>query len=93
MKKDGIGKFSLIDVKVTPNARVSEVVGWEEGRLRVRIHGIPEKGKANAALLEFLADRLGIAKSNLSIVSGTSSRIKRVRIEGIDKEELLQKLR
>jgi len=41
-------------------------------------------GKANAGLIEFLADRLGVTKASVSLVSGESSRAKRVRIDGID---------
>jgi uncharacterized protein YggU (UPF0235/DUF167 family) len=51
--------------------------------LRVRIRGIPEKGKVNEELIAFLAKTLGIAKSRIEILSGHTSRLKRLKIEGI----------
>ncbi|MEI7910024.1 MAG: DUF167 domain-containing protein [Verrucomicrobiota bacterium] len=70
-----------LHVRATPNARSSEIVGWEEeaqvGRvLRVRIAAPPVDGKANAALREFLAKALGLSKSMISLEKGGSSRYK-----------------
>jgi uncharacterized protein (TIGR00251 family) len=70
-----------LHVKATPNARTSEITGWEDdplhGRiLRVRIAAPPVEGKANAALRAFLADRLGLAKSQVILEKGDTSRIK-----------------
>ena len=64
-----------------PNARASEVVGWEDdsraGRvLRVKIAAPPVDGKANAALREFLACHFGLPKSKVVLEKGDSSRIK-----------------
>lgn len=68
-------------VRATPNARRSEIVGWEEdpqmGRvLRVRIAAPPTEGKANAALRDFLAAFLGLAKSQVLLEKGGTSRLK-----------------
>lgn len=68
-------------VKATPNARQSEILGWEEepnlGRvLKVRIAAPPTGGKANAALREFLARSLGVPKSQVILEKGDSSRLK-----------------
>ena len=70
-----------LHVRATPNARHSEIVGWEEdsqvGRvLRVRIAAPPVDGKANAALREFLAKALGLSKSSVALEKGGSSRYK-----------------
>ncbi|MCX6875669.1 MAG: DUF167 domain-containing protein [Verrucomicrobia bacterium] len=70
-----------LHVRATPNARCSEIVGWEEevriGRvLRVRIAAPPLDGKANAALREFLAKALGLSKSQVTLEQGSSSRYK-----------------
>ncbi|MFM2197447.1 MAG: hypothetical protein RLZZ505_879 [Verrucomicrobiota bacterium] len=70
-----------LHVKITPNARESEVIGWEDdslrGRvLRVRIAAPPVEGKANEALRVFLAARLGLPKSRVSLDKGDTSRIK-----------------
>lgn len=68
-------------VLAVPNARTSEVVGWEDdpraGRvLRVKIAAPPVDGKANAALRGFLAECFGLPKSKVTLEKGDSSRIK-----------------
>jgi hypothetical protein len=73
----------ILQVKITPNASKNEVIGWEGDLLRLRIRGVPEKGRVNEELIAFLAKHLKIAKSQIEIVSGHTSRLKRLRIEGI----------
>ena len=92
MKTNDQRNHIYIAVKVIPNASKDAIEGWEEDRLKVRIHGIPEKGKANKILIGFLADQLGISKSQLSIQSGETSRLKRIRIEGVSDQEVRNKL-
>ncbi len=70
-----------LHVKATPNARKSEVVGWEEdplhGRvLRIRIAAPPVEGKANTALRALLANWLGLPKSQIILEKGGTSRLK-----------------
>lgn len=72
-----------IRIRVTPNAKKSEILGWEDdpqsGRhLRVRIQAPPVDGKANKALLAFLAKELGLPRSRLAIARGESSRLKTI---------------
>lgn len=72
-------------IRATPNARKSEVIGWEEdallGRvLRVRVAAPPADGKANAELRSFLAKTLGLPKSKVILAKGESSRIKAFEI-------------
>lgn len=68
-------------VKVTPNARQSEVIGWSadaQGRpvLQVKLAAPALEGKANKELVRFMAEFLGCAKSTVSLVKGDSSRTK-----------------
>ena len=74
--------MTLLYVKVTPNAKQNQIIGMKEGVLCVRIRGVPEKGRVNEELIAFLAETLGLAKSQIEIVSGHTSRLKRIRIEG-----------
>jgi uncharacterized protein (TIGR00251 family) len=69
---------------IQPGARKTEVVGLHGEALKIRLAAPPVDGKANACLLAFLADRLDVAKSAVSLASGDSSRAKRVRVAGID---------
>jgi uncharacterized protein (TIGR00251 family) len=73
----------VLQVKITPNAAKNQIIGFEEGILRIRIRGVPEKGKVNRELIAFLADVLGITKSSIQIVSGHTARIKRLEIAGL----------
>ncbi|MES2273964.1 MAG: DUF167 domain-containing protein [Chlamydiota bacterium] len=79
-------------LKVTPNASKNQVIGWEGNLLRVKIRGVPEKGRVNQELIEFLSDLLGIAPSRLELIQGATSRLKRVKIEGMSQSELDAKL-
>jgi uncharacterized protein (TIGR00251 family) len=74
-----------LHVRATPNARRSEVIGWEDGAqagriLRVRIAAPPVEGKANSALTDFLAKTLGLPKSMVILEKGGSSRFKSFQI-------------
>lgn len=55
-----------------------------DGAIKIRLAAPPVDGAANAALIEFVAERLGVAKSRVRLVSGTSSRRKVLEIEGVD---------
>ena len=72
-------------VRATPNARQSEIIGWEDdpqtGRiLRVRIAAAQVDGEANKALRDFLAKSLGLPKSKVVLEKGSSSRFKTIEI-------------
>lgn len=78
-------------LKVTPGARKNEILGWEDdypqvGRvLKVKIAAPPVEGKANKEIVLFLAKALGVTKSSIELVHGTSGRIKLVEIpDGTD---------
>lgn len=72
-------------VRATPNARQSEVIGWETDPqagpvLRVRIAAPPVDGKANVELKDFLAKTLGLSKSKVVLEKGETSRFKTFEI-------------
>ncbi len=71
----------ILTVKVTPKASKSEVVGWENDQLKIRIKAVPEKGEANEELIRVLADYFDIPKSQISIIRGHKSRTKLVQLE------------
>lgn len=83
---------TIIRVKVIPNAAQNKIEGWKEGILRVRIRAIAEKGKANEALIAYLAEKLHLSKSSLHLISGQTSRMKRIGIDGLTKEEIEKRL-
>lgn len=64
-------KGAALTIRVTPRARKSEIGGvLADGTLRIRVQQPPVEGKANRALIEFLADLLGVSKSRVEIVAG-----------------------
>ncbi len=82
-----------LEVKVTPRAKRNEVVGWHQNHmLIVKIAAPPIAGQANDELVRFLAERLGIAASDVLIVRGYTSRQKLVEIEGVTEEEVKHRL-
>jgi uncharacterized protein (TIGR00251 family) len=86
--KDGI----LIPIKVIPNASKNVIIGWENEALKVRINAAPEKGAANSELITFLAKRWKLPKTSFSLHSGETSRQKKVLVQGVTLEALLQKI-
>jgi hypothetical protein len=78
----------ILEVKITPNSSKNEILRWEENRLVIKIHGIPEKGKVNEILIEFLSNKLKVSKSQIKIVAGQTSRLKKLNIQGISIEEI-----
>jgi uncharacterized protein len=68
-------------VKIIPRSPRNEFAGeLSDGTLKIKIAAPPEKGKANAALCEFLAWHYGVPKANVKVVSGHTSALKLVRV-------------
>lgn len=81
-----------ISVRVQPKASRAGIAGVRDGALLARLNSPPEKGKANAELIELLADALGTRKSDIEIVSGETSRNKKVLIRNKPLAEIKKKL-
>ena len=75
------GRNVEFQVKVIPKSSRTELVGYlPDGTWKVKVAAAPEKGKANRALCEFLAEKLGVPKSRVRIVSGETSHLKRIHV-------------
>lgn len=73
---------ATIAVKIVPKSSRNEIVGLlADGSLKIKIAAVPEKGKANEELCAFLAAEFHVPKSAVSVVSGHTAPMKRVRIE------------
>lgn len=81
-----------ITLYIQPRAAKTAVAGTHDGLLKIRLAAPPVDGAANTALVEFIADRLGIAKSRVRLVGGASSRRKVVEVEGLDEGSVLEAL-
>ena len=73
----------ILPVKVVPGASRSRFVGEWDRRAKIAVAAPAEKGKANNALRAFLAELLAVRKSDVTIVAGHSSSVKKIRIERI----------
>ena len=73
----------ILSVRVIPRARKTEIAGRRADALLVRVAAPPVEGAANDALVELLADRLGVARRAIRIVSGERGRQKRIAIAGV----------
>jgi uncharacterized protein len=82
-----------IEIYVQPRASKTEIAEMHDGRLKVRLAAPPIDGAANAALIEFIAARLQIAKSRVRIVAGATGRRKVVEVEDVSEQTLLERLR
>jgi len=76
-------------LKVVPKSSRNRVVGWMGDRLKVAVTAAPERGRANEAVLEVLAEALELPASSLRIVSGETSPLKTVEIQGVDEARIL----
>jgi uncharacterized protein (TIGR00251 family) len=74
----------ILDLHVQPGASRTEFAGRHGERIKVRLAAAAQDGKANAALVEFLAGYFGVPRRCVTIVSGAKSRSKRVAIEGAE---------
>jgi uncharacterized protein (TIGR00251 family) len=77
-----------IQVYVQPRASKTVVAGTHDGCVKIRLAAPPVDGAANAALVEFVAERLKIAKSRVRILTGLTSRRKVVEVAGVTAEQL-----
>jgi len=74
---------AVLEVLVQPRASRTRVVGEHDGRLKIQLAAPPVDGEANAALLAFLADALGVKRADVALLAGETGRRKRVRIAGL----------
>ena len=77
-----------LDVQINANASRSEIVGWLGDRLKIKVKAPAVEGKANAELLRFLAEKLGIRANQLRIIRGETAKLKTICIDDVDEAQL-----
>ena len=82
----------VLRVKAHPGARRNDVVGEHAGFLKVAVTQAPEKGKANEAIIEVLAEMLDLKRSHVQLVSGATSSQKKFLVGGVALDELHQRI-
>ena len=88
----GDGNAVLLSLHIQPGARKTAVAGLHGDALKIRLAAPPVDGKANDCLIGFLATTLAVAKNRVELVSGASSRSKRVRVDGVSVAEAAARL-
>lgn len=81
-----------IRVKVQPRASKNQIQGISENALRVRLTAPPADGEANVACTAFLGRFFGVAKSRVVIISGHTSRSKVIKLVGMSRKSVLERL-
>jgi uncharacterized protein (TIGR00251 family) len=77
-----------LNVRVHPGARRNAITGTHDGALKISLTTPPTDGRANAALIAFLAETLNIPRAHITLVIGATSRTKTLHLEGITPEAL-----
>ncbi len=72
-----------LELKIIPNAPRDELAGWLGNALKVKVHAPALEGRANDALLDFLAKKLTVPRRAITLIRGEKSRHKVVRLEGV----------
>ncbi len=87
-----LGNKAKISLHVYPSTNRTEVIGFRDGVLQVKVSSPPTKGKANRQLVALLSQLLGISKASVNIIKGHNIRNKVVTIDGFSLEEVMKRL-
>jgi len=81
MAARGLPSSTILQVKVKPNARASQLIAQDDGTWLAQIAAAPVDGQANVALIALIAKHFGVPRTQVRIKTGSSARIKLVQID------------
>jgi uncharacterized protein (TIGR00251 family) len=84
--------MATLRVHVVPNAKIDKVVGKHGGAIKIKLCAQAVEGKANAALITFLTERLKVPARTIVVLRGQKSRDKVIQIDGMSEDELRRQL-
>ena len=84
--------MARLSVTVSPGAARSQLVGRHGDGWKARVAAPPERGRANQALVELLAEALGVPRSGVRVVAGQSAKTKVVEVDGLEAEDVERRL-
>ncbi|MBJ6108412.1 DUF167 domain-containing protein [Hymenobacter sp. BT523] len=84
--------MAILHLKAKPGSRVNQLSIGPDGLATVRLNAPAQEGKANAALLAYLAATFGIAKSRITLLAGHTSPFKKVELADVSEEQLREVL-
>lgn len=82
----------ILTLKIVPGSSKTALCGVLDGMLKIKVAAPPEKGKANKAVIAFLAKVLGIKKGDLTLVSGQTSPVKQVQVQSLTAQQIQEAL-
>lgn len=85
-------KRTRLEIHVQPNAKKNEIIQQQDGSFKIKITAPPQEGKANRELIAFLAQKLKIKKSDITLIHGETSKTKLIEISGMDKSQVVNLL-
>ena len=77
----------ILSIRIHPGAKRNAITGTHDNALKISLTTPPTDGRANAALIAFLAERLNIPRASIVLTSGATSRSKTLRLTGITTAE------
>ncbi len=80
-------------VRLQPRAKKTAIIGEMDGALKLSVTDPPIEGRANEALVRFIADLLKVSRSSVTIAAGESNRNKVIRVEGVTAEQVRFRLK
>ena len=88
LRSDMICRMAILRIHVVPNAKTDRVVGEHGSAFKIKLRAPAAEGKANSALIDFLADQLNISRRAIVTEQGLRSRDKLIRIIGLTEEDV-----
>ena len=85
--------MTILRVHIVPNAKIDCVVGEHGGAVKIKLRAPAVEGKANAALISFLAEQLNISRRAIALERGHKSRDKLIRVNGLTAEDVRTRMR
>ncbi len=85
--------MTILRVHIVPNAKIDCVVGEHGGAVKIKLRAPAVEGKANAALIRFLAEQLKLPRQSIALERGHRSRDKLIRIDGLTAEDVRTRMR
>jgi len=86
------GDDAVLTLHIQPGAKRTEVAGVHGEALKIRLNAPPVEGKANEALIAYLARQLDIPRARVLLEAGQTSRAKRVRLVGVDAGAVVERI-
>jgi uncharacterized protein (TIGR00251 family) len=80
--------MATLRAHIVPNAKIESVVGQHGSAIKIKLRAPALEGKANAALISFLAERLNVPARTIVLLRGHKSRDKLVRVDGLSEEDI-----